>query len=146
MVSPNLTSAHWKATSATQTAEAELNLLKIIGPLHLGSSSLGNVKPTPVPGEGSQAHCKLLTKTHREIEEEHNSERAEQLQLQCHWVQWEGYVQNKFTWQTLKFQYLRVTIHRYCYFRLSVTISKMVKNFLELKMGQIAKTTTCAYV
>ena len=85
-VSPSFKSGHWKATSATQITEAELNFCKIRGPLHLGRSGLGNVKPTHVPEEGSQAHRKLVTKTHREIEEEHNLERAQQLQLQCHWV------------------------------------------------------------
>ena len=75
-VSPSLKSGHWKATSATQITEAELNFCKIRGPLHLGRSGLGNVKPIPVPEERSQAHHKLVTKTHREIEEEHNVERA----------------------------------------------------------------------
>ena len=89
-VSPSLKGEFWKATSATQITEAELNFRKIGGPLHLGRSGLGNVKPTPVPKEWSQAHHKLLTKTHRETEEEHNLERALQLQLRCHWVQWEG--------------------------------------------------------
>ena len=75
-VSPSLKSGHLKATSATQITEAELNFHKIRGPLHLGRSGLGNVKPIPVPEERSQAHHKLVTKTHREIEEEHNVERA----------------------------------------------------------------------
>ena len=78
-ISPSLKSGHWKATSATQITEAELNFCKIRGPLHLGRSGLGSVKPTPVPEEGSQAHRKLVTKTHREIEEEHNLETALQL-------------------------------------------------------------------
>ena len=86
-VSPSLKNGHWKATSATQINEAVLSFCKTRGPLHLGRSGLGNVKPTPVPEEGSQAHRKLVTKTHRETEE-HNLERALQLQLQCHWVQW----------------------------------------------------------
>ena len=64
-VSPNLKTGHWKATSATQITEAELNFCKIRGPLHLGRSGLGNVKPTAVPEEGSQAHCKLVAKTQR---------------------------------------------------------------------------------
>ena len=51
--------------------------------------------------EGSEAHHKLVTKAHREIEEEHNLERALQLQLQCHWMQWESYIQNNFTWKTI---------------------------------------------
>ena len=63
-----------------------LNFCKIRGTLHLGRSNLGNVKPTLDPEEGSQALHKLLTKTHREIEEEHKLERALQLPLQCHWV------------------------------------------------------------
>ena len=46
------------------------------------------------------SHRKLVTKTHREIEEEQNLERALQLQLQCHWTQWEGYIQNNLTWKT----------------------------------------------
>ena len=100
-VSPSLKSWHWKATSVTQITEAQLNFRKIRGPLNLGRSGLGSVKPTPVPKEGSQAHHKLVTKTHREIEEEHNLERALQLQLQCHWVQWEGYIQNHFSWKTI---------------------------------------------
>ena len=100
-VSPSFKSGQWKATSATQVTEAELHFRKIRGPLHLGRSGLGSVKPTPVPEEGSQAHRKLVTKTHREIEEEHNLERALQLQLQCHWVQWEGYIQNNFSWKNV---------------------------------------------
>ena len=99
--SPSLKSGHWKATSATQITEAELNFCKIRGPLHLGRSSLGSVEPTPVPEERSQAHRKLVTKTHREIEEKHNLEIAQQLQLQCHWVQWEVYIQNNFSWKTV---------------------------------------------
>ena len=78
-VSPSLKSGHWKATSATQITEGELNFCKIRVPLHLDRSVLGNVKPTPVPQEGSQAHRKLVTKTHREIEEEQNLQRALQL-------------------------------------------------------------------
>ena len=101
LVSPSLKSRHWKATSATQITEAELHFHKIRGPLHLGRIGLGNVKPTPAPEEGSKAHCKLVTKTHRKIEEEHNLERALQLQLQCHWVQWEGHILNNFTWKTI---------------------------------------------
>ena len=100
-VSPSLKSWHWKATSVTQITEAQLNFRKIRGPLNLGRSGFGSVKPTPVPEEGSQAHQKLVTKTHKEIEEEHNLERALQLQLQCHWVQWEGYIQNHFSWKTI---------------------------------------------
>ena len=100
-VSPSLKSGHWKATSATQITEAELKFRKKRRPLHLGRSGLGNVKPSPVPEEGSKAHHKLGTKTHRKIEEEHNLERALQLQLQCHWVQWEGYIQSNFTWKTI---------------------------------------------
>ena len=100
-VSPSFKSGHWKATSATQITELGLNFHKIRGALHLGRSSLGNVKPTPVPEKGSQAHRKLVTKTHREIEEEHNLEEALQLQLQCHWIQWEGYIQNNFTLKTI---------------------------------------------
>ena len=100
-VFPSLKSGHWKATSVTQITEVELNFCKVRGPLHLGRSGLGNVKPTPVPEEGSEAHHKLLTKTHREIEEKHNLETALQLQLQCHWVQWEGYMQNNLTWKTI---------------------------------------------
>ena len=99
-VSPNLKNGHWKAASATQNTEAELNFRKVRGPLHLGRSSLGNVKPTPVPEEGSQAHSKLVTRTDREIEE-HNLKRALQLQLQRHWMQWESYNQNNFTWKTI---------------------------------------------
>ena len=75
-VSPSLKHGHWKATPATQITKAKLNFCKIRGPLHLGRSGLGNVKPTPVPEERSQAHRKLVSKTHREIEEEHNVERA----------------------------------------------------------------------
>ena len=75
-ISPSLKSVHWKATSATQITEAELNFHKIRGPLHLGRSGLGSIKPTPVAEEGSQAHHKLVTKTHREIDEDHNLERA----------------------------------------------------------------------
>ena len=86
-VSPSLKSGHWKITSATQINEAELNFLIIRGPLHPGRSDLGSVKATLVPEKGSQAHCKLVAKTHRDIEEEYNLERALQLQLQCHWVQ-----------------------------------------------------------
>ena len=71
-----------------------LNIHSSTTDLHLGRSGFGNVKPTPVPEEGSQAYRKLVTKTHREIKEEHNLEGALQLQLQCHWVQWEGYIQN----------------------------------------------------
>ena len=71
-VSPSLKSGHRKATSATQVTEAELNFHKIREPLHLGRSSFGNVKPTPLPEEASQAYHKLVTKTHGEIEEEHN--------------------------------------------------------------------------
>ena len=52
-ISPSLKSGHWKATSATQITEAELNFHKIRGPLHLSRSVLGSVKPTPVPEEGS---------------------------------------------------------------------------------------------
>ena len=63
-VSPSLKSGHWKATSATQITEAELNFRKIRGPLHLGRSSLGSVKPTPVPEEGSQAHRKTSSIPH----------------------------------------------------------------------------------
>ena len=100
-VSPSLKSGHWKAKSATQITEVELHFRKIRGPLHLGRSGLRNVKPTPVPEEGSQAHRKLVTKTHREIEEEHNLERALQLQLHRHLLQWEGYTQNNFTWKTI---------------------------------------------
>ena len=100
-VSPNLISGHWKATLVTQITEAELNFPKIRWPLHLGRSGFGNVKPTPVPEEGSQAHHKLVTKTHCEIEEEHTLHRVLQLQLQCHWVQCEGYIQNSFTWKTI---------------------------------------------
>ena len=74
-VSPSLKRGHWKATSAIQTTEAELNFHKIRGPFHLGRSSLGNVKPTYVPEEGSQAHCKLVTKTHKEIKEKNNLEK-----------------------------------------------------------------------
>ena len=77
-----------------------LNFCKIRGTLHLGRSDLGNVKPNLDPEEGSQGHHKLVTKTHREIEEEHKLKRALQLPLQCHWVQWEGYIQNNFTWET----------------------------------------------
>ena len=84
-VSPSLKSGYWKSTSATQIND--LNSCKTRGPLHLGRIGLKNVKPTPVPEEGSQAHRKLVTKTHIEIEE-NNLERALQLQLQCHWVQW----------------------------------------------------------
>ena len=69
--------------------------------LCLGRSGFGNVKPTPVPEEESQAHWKVVTKTRREIKEEHNLERTLQLQLQCHCVQWEGYIQNNFTWKTI---------------------------------------------
>ena len=83
-VCPNLISGHWKATLVTQITEAELNFPKIRWPLHLGRSGFGNVKPTPVPEEGSQAHHKLVTKTHCEIEEEHALDRVLQLQLQCH--------------------------------------------------------------
>ena len=75
-VSLSLKIGHWKATSATQITEAELNFRKIRGPLHLGRSGLGNLKPTPVPEEGSEAHRKLVTKSHIDIEEEHNLERA----------------------------------------------------------------------
>ena len=96
----NFRSGHWKATSATWITEAEPNFHKIRGLLHLGRSGLGNVKLTPVPEEGSQAHRKLVTTAHREIEE-HNLERALQLQLQCHWVQWEDYIQNNFAWKTI---------------------------------------------
>ena len=60
LVSPNLKSGHWKAASATQTTEAELHFRKVRGPLHLGRSGLGNVKPTPVPQEGPQAHHRLV--------------------------------------------------------------------------------------
>ena len=98
-VSPSLKSGHWKATSATQITEAELNLCQIRGPLHLGRSGLGSIKPTSVPEEGSQAHRKSVAKTHREIEEEHNLESALQLQLQCQWVQWKNYIQNNFFWK-----------------------------------------------
>ena len=42
-----------------------------------------------------------MTKNHREIEKEHNLERALQLQLQCYWVQLEGYIKNNFTWKTI---------------------------------------------
>ena len=84
LVSPNLKSGHWKVTSATWITEAELNFCNIRGPLHLVKSSLGNVKPTPVPEEGSSAHHKPVTKTHRELEQGHNLERALQLQLQFH--------------------------------------------------------------
>ena len=45
-VSPSLKSGHWKATSATQITEAELNFRKIRGPLHLRRSGLGSIKPT----------------------------------------------------------------------------------------------------
>ena len=78
-VSPSLKSGHWKATSATQITEAELNFRKIRGALHLGRSSLWSVKSSPVREKGSPAHRKLVTKTHREIEEEHNLETALQL-------------------------------------------------------------------
>ena len=37
----------------------------------------------------------------REIEGEHNLETALQLQLQWHWVQWEGYIQSNFSWKTI---------------------------------------------
>ena len=63
--SPNLKSGHWKATSATQITEAELNFWEIRGPLHLGRSSFENVNLTPVLGDGSQARCKLVIKTQR---------------------------------------------------------------------------------
>ena len=99
-VSPRLKIGHWKATSATQITEAEINFCKLREPIHLGRSGLWSVKPTSVPEEGSQAHRKLVTKTHREIEE-HNLERALQLQLQCQWVQWEGYIQSNFSWKTV---------------------------------------------
>ena len=62
---------------------------------------MAHLKPTSVPEKGSQAHRKLVTKTHPEIEEEHNLERALQIQLQCLWMQWEGYIQNNFTWKTI---------------------------------------------
>ena len=75
-VSPSLKSGHWKATSATQITEAELNFCQIRGLLDLGRSSLGSIKPTPVAEEGSQAHHKVVAKTHREIDEDHNLERA----------------------------------------------------------------------
>ena len=109
-VSSNLKSAHWKTTLVTQITEADPNFPTIRWPLHLGRSSFGNVKPTLVPQEGSQAHQKLVTKTHCEIEEQHTLERVlqlqlqfhwVQLQLQCHWVQCEGYIQNNFAWKTI---------------------------------------------
>ena len=81
--SPSLKSGHWKETLATEITEAELKFRKIRGILHLGRSGLENVNLTLVP-EGSKAHRKLATKTHRENEEEHNLKRALQLQLQCH--------------------------------------------------------------
>ena len=100
-VSPNIKSGHWKVRWGSQIIEAELNFHKITGLLYLNRSGFGNVKPTSVSEEGSQAHLKSVTKTHQEIEEERNLERALQLQLQCHWVQWEGYIQNNFTWKTI---------------------------------------------
>ena len=100
-VSPKLKSGLWEVTSDTQITEAELNFRKIRGPLHEGRSGLGNVNPTSFSEEGSQAHCKLVTKFHLEIEEKYNLERYQQLQLQCHWVQREGYIQNNFTWKTI---------------------------------------------
>ena len=51
-----------------QITEAELNFCKIRGLSHLNRSSFGSVKPTSVLEEGSQAHYKLVTKTHQEIE------------------------------------------------------------------------------
>ena len=53
LVSPNLKSGHWKATSALQITEAELIFHKIKGLLHLGRSGPENVKPTPVLEKGS---------------------------------------------------------------------------------------------
>ena len=100
-VSPNLKSGHWKAISVTQITKPKPNFRKTRGSLHLLTSSFGNVKATPVPEEESQAHRKLVTKSHREIEEEYNLWRALQIELQYHWVQWEGYIQNSFTWKTI---------------------------------------------
>ena len=80
-VSPNLKIGAWKATLATQITEVDLNFPKIRWLLHLGRSGFGNVKPTHVLEGGSQAHHKLVTKTHCETEEEHTLERVQQLQL-----------------------------------------------------------------
>ena len=62
----------------------------------------GNPPPPPmgITIKNSPWGIGLVTKTYREIEEEHNSERALQLQLQCHWVQWESYTKN-FIWKTI---------------------------------------------
>ena len=65
-VSGSLSSSQLFVTSPhthTQITEAELNFCKKKRePLHLATSGFGNVKPTPIPEEGSKAHHKL---THR---------------------------------------------------------------------------------
>ena len=98
---PNLKVGKWKVDKASTIAEAEMAFQQIQGPRQKGRSGLGIAKLDPIPEEGTHDYRKRVSTTLKSIEEEKDSQKALQLQLQCHWMKWENYVKNNLSWSSI---------------------------------------------
>ena len=98
---PQIKAGQWRAETSTNIAEAELNFNKIKGISNKGNLGLGIIKSTVIPPKGCHAYRKLVTSTSQKIEEEKDITKALKLQLQCHWMTWQNYIQTNLSWNNI---------------------------------------------
>ena len=99
---PELKSGSWKVEDAVNSAEAELHIKSIRGPVQIGKGGFGLTKLPAIP---SDKHChayrKLISVTSKEIDENANVCKALSLQVQGQWMRWENYVKNDLSWKSI---------------------------------------------